>query len=278
MDKSADKRELVISANYESFVLVLVVILLVNWGILLFLHPEPAQAQVLWVMNAGLITFLMADFLVRFWRHPQRWRFLWRDGGWMVLLGSLPVPFAAIMRVIWIWLTARWLRSNDYRKMRNIVVQKRAQSTLLAAILAAIVVLELGALAVLRAEEVSSDANIVTGIDALWWSIVTLSTVGYGDRYPVTTEGRVVGVMVIIAGVGLFSALTSFLAQWFLRARPGGESTPAVPSSEIQELDRLSLLLRTYDVRQLLEDTERPPGEVLAELRRKVTEINSITR
>lgn len=272
MDRSADKRELVISANYESFVLMLVLILLVNWVILLFLQPDPAQ--VLWIMNAGLITFLLADFLVRFWRHPQRWRFLWRDGGWMVLLGSLPVPFAAIMRVVWIWLTARWLRSNDYRKMRNIVVERRAQSTLLAAILAAIVVLEAGAVAVLWAEEVSSQANIETGIDALWWSIVTLSTVGYGDRYPVTTEGRVVGVVVIIAGVGLFSALTSFLAQWFLRARASGEATQATPSREVQELDRLSLLLLTYDVRRLLEDTTRPPDAVLAELRKKVAEIN----
>jgi len=48
---------------------------------------------------------------------------------------------------------------------------------------------------------------------------VTLATVGYGDKYPVTTAGRVVGVIVIVVGVALFSALTSFLAQWFIRPR-----------------------------------------------------------
>ncbi len=108
------------------------------------------------------------------------------------------------------------------RQMSNIVVRRRAQSTLLGAALAAIVMLEVGALLILDAESASAQANIITGIDALWWSIVTLATVGYGDKYPVTTAGRVVGVIVIVVGVGLFSALTSFLAHWFLRPRSAG--------------------------------------------------------
>ncbi len=193
----------------------------------------------------------------------------------MVLLGSLPVPFAGVLRLIWVWLAVRRLRRIDYQQMGHIVVRRRAQSTLLGVILAAILVLEIGGLLMLSAESASSQANIKTGLDSLWWGVVTLSTVGYGDKYPVTTAGRVLGVIVIVVGVGLFSALTSFLAQWFLRSRATDAQPQAPDTTESQALNRLSVLLRTYDVERLLADTQRPPAEVLAELRQKVQEIKA---
>jgi voltage-gated potassium channel len=277
MNQSAEERELVVNINYEVFVLALVVMSLVNWGIIVFMRPALAEIQVVWIVNAGLSVFLILDFVTRLWRQPHRRGFLIRNNGWMILLGSLPLPFAGSLRLIWAWLTMRLLRRTDYREMRNIVVRKRAQSTLLSAILAAIVMLEVGALLILNAERASIEANIHTGIDALWWNIVTLATVGYGDKYPVTTAGRVIGVIVIVVGVGLFSALTSFLAQWFLRARTTDEQPQASNSMEIQNLNQLTVLLRTYDVQQLLANTQRPPAEVLAELRKKVAEINAQT-
>jgi len=277
MNQSAEEKELVVNINYEGFVLALVVMSLVNWVLIFLMRTTPAQDQVVWVMIVGLSIFLLLDFAYRLWQHPQRWRFVGRRGGWMLLLGSLPLPFAGILRLIWAWLAMRRLRSSDFRQMTKIVVQRRAQSTLLTAVLAAIVMLEVGAVLILDAESASAQANIHTGIDALWWNIVTLSTVGYGDKYPVTTAGRVVGVIVIVVGVGLFSALTSFLAQWFLRARTADEQPQASQTLEIQNLNQLTVLLRTYDVQQLLADTQRPPVEVLAELRRKVEEINAQT-
>ena len=275
MDKSAGEKELVVNINYEGFVLALVVMSLINWGIIVFLQPALAEIQVVWVMVTGLSVFMVLDFVQRLWRQPHRRGFLIRHNGWMILLGSVPLPFAGILRLIWAWLALRLLRRSDYRQMGNIVVRRRAQSTLLSAVLAAIVMLEVGALLILDAERASTQANIITGIDALWWNIVTLATVGYGDKYPVTTAGRVVGVVVIIVGVALFSALTSFLAQWFIRPRAVDNQPQGATSTEIQNLNRLSVLLRTYDVQLLLADTQRPPAEVLAELRQKVAEINA---
>jgi voltage-gated potassium channel len=277
MDKSAEEKELVVNINYEMFVLALVALSLANWVLLLLMRTTPAQDQVVWVMIAGLSMFLLLDFAVRVWHHPQRWRFVGPRGGWLLLLGSLPLPFAGALRLIWTWLALRRLRRSDFRQMSRIVVRRRAQSTLLGAGLAAIIMLEAGAVLVLDAESASPQANIITGIDALWWNIVTLATVGYGDKYPVTTAGRVVGVIVIVAGVGLFSALTSFLAHWFLRPRATENQPQASNSAEIQDLNRLTALLRTYDVQQLLADTQRPPAEVLAELRMKAAEINALT-
>jgi voltage-gated potassium channel len=228
-------------------------------------------------MIVGLSVFLLLDFAHRLWKHPQRRQFVGRHAGWMILLGSLPVPFAGAFRLIWSWLALRRLRSSDFRQMSKVVVQKRAQSTLLTAALAAIVMLEVGAVLILDAESASPQANIQTGLDALWWNIVTLATVGYGDKYPVTTAGRVIGVVVIVVGVGLFSALTSFLAHWFLRPRSTNVQPQATSNAEIQRLNQLTVLLRTYDVQQLLADTQRPPAEVLAEIRQKVAEINAQT-
>ena len=79
-----------------------------------------------------------------------------------------------------------------------------------------IVVLEVAAILMLPLEARSPDANITTAGDALWWGIVTVTTVGYGDQYPVTTGGRFVGVFVLILGVGLFGTFTGFLANSFL--------------------------------------------------------------
>jgi voltage-gated potassium channel len=277
MNQPAEEKELVVNINYEMFVLVLVVLSLVNWVLILLMKPTPAQDQVVWIMNVGLSVFLLLDFAYRVWRHPYRRSFVGPRGGWLLLLGSLPLPFAGVLRLIWTWLALRRLRNSDFRQMSKIVVQRRAQSTLLTAVLAAIVMLEIGAVLILDAENASPQANIITGIDALWWSIVTLATVGYGDKFPVTTAGRVIGVIVIVVGVGLFSALTSFLAQWFLRSRAADDHPQGASSTEIQDLNRLSVLLRTYDVQQLLVDTQRPPAEVLAELRKKVEEIKAQT-
>jgi voltage-gated potassium channel len=273
MNHSAEEKELVVNINYEMFVLALVVMSLVNWLLILLLTPTSAQAQVIWIMNFGLSVYFLLDFAYRLWQHPQRWRFVGPRGGWLLLVGSLPLPFADVLRLIWAWLAMRRLRSSDFRQMTKIVVQRRAQSTLLTAVLAAVIMLEVGAVLILNAESVSTEANIHTGIDALWWNIVTLATVGYGDKYPVTTAGRVIGVIVIVVGVGLFSALTSFMAQWFLRPRTADDQPQASTNLEIQNLNQLTVLLRTYDVQLLLADTQRPPEEVLAELRQKVAEI-----
>jgi len=275
MKKSAEEKALVVNLNYEMFVLALVVMSLVNWVLIVMAWITPAQAQVVWIMNAGLSVFLLLDFAYRVWNHPQRRLFVGRRGGWLLLLGSLPLPFAGVLRLIWTWLALHRLRRSDFRQMTKVVVQRRAQSTLLTVVLAAIVMLEVGALLMLDAESAAPQANITTGIDALWWNIVTISTVGYGDKYPVTTAGRVLGVIAIVVGVGLFSALTSFLAQWFLKPHATDDQPHTTEPSEIQNLDRLTVLLRTYDVQQLLADTQRPPAEVLADLRQKVAEISA---
>jgi voltage-gated potassium channel len=78
------------------------------------------------------------------------------------------------------------------------------------------VTVEASSLGVLWAESGAADANIKNASDALWWCLVTITTIGYGDRYPVTNAGRVVGAWLMVVGVGLFGTFTAFVANAFV--------------------------------------------------------------
>jgi len=72
------------------------------------------------------------------------------------------------------------------------------------------------ALAVLDAERGSGHANITSFGDATWWAATTITTVGYGDQFPTTAEGRLVGVGLMIGGIALAGTVTAALASWFV--------------------------------------------------------------
>jgi voltage-gated potassium channel len=75
----------------------------------------------------------------------------------------------------------------------------------------------LGSLAVLDAEQDAPRSNITDYGDALWWAAETVTTVGYGDFYPVTPQGRIVAVVLMVVGIGLVGTVTAAVASWFVR-------------------------------------------------------------
>ncbi|WP_345523725.1 potassium channel family protein [Nocardioides conyzicola] len=85
----------------------------------------------------------------------------------------------------------------------------------------------LGALAALDAERDAPGANITTAGDALWWAVSTVFTVGYGDTYPVTTQGRFVAVALMIVGIAVVSSVTAVIATWLIEnvQREAGEDS-----------------------------------------------------
>ena len=80
----------------------------------------------------------------------------------------------------------------------------------------AVAAVGLGALAILDAEREAAGANITTFGDAVWWAATTVMTVGYGDRYPVTTEGRFVAVTLMVVGIAVVGSVTAAVAAWFI--------------------------------------------------------------
>ena len=73
------------------------------------------------------------------------------------------------------------------------------------------------AVSVLEAERGAEGANITSFGDALWWALASVTTVGYGDRFPVTEEGRYIATFLLVVGIGLFGSLTALLAAWVMR-------------------------------------------------------------
>jgi hypothetical protein len=201
--------------SYEIFIAVLSILSIFNlfWA---FFTPYEQVKQVLSVMNAVLTVIFMADFLMRFFTTDSKSRYFWREFGWADLLASLPFAQTKIFRVFRLFRAYRLTRKLGLRNMLHEMVENRADSILLTLLLAGILVFQFGSMAMLNAESRSPDANIKSASDALWYTVVTISTVGYGDRYPVTNPGRIIGSLIIIVGVGLFGTFTGYLANWFL--------------------------------------------------------------
>ena len=106
-----------------------------------------------------------------------------------------------------------------------------------------------GALAALDAERRSSEANIATFGDAVWWAMATVSTAGFGDHFPVTTTGRVVGGGLMLGGVALLGAVTAMLASWLVeRVSEQAEVEQAATRRDVEVL--------TAEVRALREELQ----------------------
>ena len=92
------------------------------------------------------------------------------------------------------------------------------------------------ALAVLDAERGDPAANITTFGDALWWAATTVTTVGYGDHFPVTTEGRFVAIGLLVAGIALLGTITASLASWFSERVKAEQAATDALSDQVRAL------------------------------------------
>lgn len=122
-----------------------------------------------------------------------------------------------------------------------------------------------GALAVVDAERGAEDANITTIGDALWWAVTTMTTVGYGDKYPVTTLGRGVAIGLMICGIAVLGTVTATLASWIVErvseARDGADSAAEELQALRQEVAELRAVLERRGSKSAPTDTwvSRPP-------------------
>ena len=211
---------------FDLFVLGISLLSLLNI-VLSVLPIASSTKQVIAVVDIGISILLLGDFCRRFYAAPNRRTYFFRDRGWLDLIGSVPFPVLRLARLFRVSRDIRSARREGGRTLVRKLLRERSSSTLLTAFFFTIVLLEFGAIYVLRAESQSQNANIKTASDSLWWGYVSITTVGYGDRYPVTTGGRILGALVLTIGVGVFSIVTGFFATLFNTAPDQGEDGPA---------------------------------------------------
>jgi voltage-gated potassium channel len=223
---------------YNLFILVLTLFSLVVMGLLL-LPLDPESRQLLQIYDNVICVLFLGDFVYSLsGSHPRR-RYFITQRGWLDLLGSIPTlgffEFTALFRLARLSRLARitrLLRGNDRRSLVRDMIVNRGQYASFITLLAAGMILSTASFLVLQFESHSPDANIQTGGDAIWWGFVTITTVGYGDRFPVTLAGRLVGLFVMLAGVGIIAALASILASLLVPPpEPEEGTTPATSAT-----------------------------------------------
>lgn len=217
--------------GYEIFIGILSVLSIINLVLVEVWRDNESLQYVLYAINLILSIIFFADFTYRLVTAPSRSGYFFRQYGWADLLASLPFAQTKVLRIFRLFRVARLLRVLGPREVLRGLRADLAGSALLVLLLMVILVMEVGSLSILGIEENAEGANITSASDALWYVIVTISTVGYGDQYPVTNWGRLVGAMIIIVGVGIFGTLAGYLANLFL-------STPKPPPPSPDEAAR----------------------------------------
>jgi len=138
--------------------------------------------------------------------------------GWIDLLSSIPnvqfLRWGRFVRVIRILRVLHSVRST--KVILKFLFLNRSKGAFAAVAMMAFVLIIFSSIAILNFET-APESNIKTASDALWWSFVTITTVGYGDFYPTTPLGRISAVILMTAGVGLFGTFTAYVASLFLK-------------------------------------------------------------
>ena len=167
-----------------------------------------------YIDNVICIVFLI-DFSIRFKNSENKLEFM--KWGWIDLVASIPsVDFlraGRLLRLIRLLRVFRALKST--KLIYEHINRNKKQSALTSVALISFLMIVFSSIAILQFEK-DINSNIKTAEDAIWWSYVTITTVGYGDKFPITTEGRIIGAILMTTGVGIFGTFTALVSSWFI--------------------------------------------------------------
>jgi len=237
-------------SQWPLVVLALLFVTAYAWGVL---RPDlPA-----WLRTClGVVTLVtwpvfLGDYVLRLTLAEQRWRFVrqnWVDGVAVLLPLLRPLRIVSLVRVA---------RVIDRRLTSTLHGRVAAYVTLTASL-----VVFMASLAVYDAERGAPGALITGYGDAVWWSLTTITTVGYGDEYPVTPEGRLVAVLLMISGIALLGVVTAAVASWFVgRVADAARAEDDAADAAADEAMRAEVRALAEEVRSLRAELAlRPTG------------------
>ena len=188
----------------------------------------PEIRSLLQTLDSLICLVFLWDFFYHLHRAENKLAYL--KWGWIDFISSIPMltllRWGRIVRVVRIIRVLRAIRSVKF--IFHFLFEHRAKGTFITVFLITVMLVIFSSITVLNVETVP-EANIRTAGDALWWAASTVTTAGYGDKYPVTTEGRILGVILMTAGVGFFGTLTAYIASVFV----GADKAAAKPETDL---------------------------------------------
>ncbi len=257
------ERSIISNPNWAAFVLLVTLLSAFNSLLTTLILPESA-IMVLGTVNVSISLILWADLIYMMRKAPSRHDFWVKNYGWLALLGS--IPYLRGLRIFWFWFVLRKEGKRPRDLLSRISLNRNAEGTLLVVLFIVLVVFQFSVVLILYFEIAAPDGNIHTVLDAFWWAFVTVSTVGYGDKFPVTTGGRMVGLSLILVGVALFSVITGTLTQWFLGRHRRQASQK---DTSVQQREGIA------EIRQLLEQQAQTYQQGIDEINERLAELET---
>lgn len=180
-----------------------------------FFVLSPEVDKLLTYLDYLICSFFLFEFAYRYYKAENKLAYM--KWGWIDLLSSIPMldQFRAgrVLRLIRLLRLIRAFRST--KQLINHIFADKVQGTLSSISVFAFLLIIFSSIAILQVED-DPTSNIRTAEDAVWWTYTTITSVGYGDKYPVTTEGRILAMILMTFGVGLFGTFTAYIASLFV--------------------------------------------------------------
>lgn len=196
----------------------------------------PTIADTLNAVDYTLWALFVVEYLVKLSLAPSRWAYVRTH---LLDLVVITVPFLRPVRALRLLRLVRAgsVTAGGLRRAKALMTEHGLHYVLLAAV----VIVFAASAAELAFERHAPGSNIHSYGDALWWAVVTVTTIGYGDRYPVTAAGRGVAVVLMLVGIGLLGVITANVAAFFMTK---GEAAEARRLDALEErLERIEALL-----------------------------------
>jgi voltage-gated potassium channel len=186
----------------------------------LIMDLSPAEDRALVAVDYLVWAAFTVEYVVKLWLAPDRWRFVKANIPDLVIV---VVPMLRPLRVLRGVRLLRLLRlarlvafAVEGLSEVRAVLRRRGLSWVL---LSALALNLIAAALVLSFERDVPSSNIHSYPDALWWAVTTITTVGYGDRFPMSPAGRGVAVVLMVSGIALFGIITASIAAYFVESK-----------------------------------------------------------
>ncbi|MGI2118850.1 ion transporter [Shewanella oncorhynchi] len=228
--------------------------------------------RLLFFVDTSICMIFMINFFVGLIRARDKRFFIKHH--WIDFIASIPAIEALRMaRLFQILRVIRLIRMS--RSLLLPLVKQRKQATLASLLVAMVTILTLASVIMLIVESGTEGANIQTAEQAIWWALVTISTVGYGDYYPVSTAGHIIGGVVIVSGVSFFGVISGYMASVFV-APDESERQERQDAHKAEIKSELELALaRMEENQQKIEQNQAQMLAQIAEFKQAIETKNS---